>query len=184
MLDILFKANAVELGSLTLDASLSEDHASEVELTDNPVETGVNITDHKRKKPAQVTIVGVISNTPLEFLSFLSGLNDRAETAWQTLKDLQAGEELLTIVTTLQVYENMQIVSLSAPRNKDLGNTLEFTAVCREVFTADSETVEAPTVARPPKAKAGVKPTSEVTGPKQTLAAKLADTLSGMFGGP
>lgn len=47
------------------DIVTSEVHEATNEPTEYPVETGVDITDHVRIKPAQVTITGNVTNTPI-----------------------------------------------------------------------------------------------------------------------
>lgn len=51
--------------SITLDASLHEQHTGTATITDHPVETGSNVTDHIRPDPDMLTIEGIVSNTPL-----------------------------------------------------------------------------------------------------------------------
>lgn len=46
------------------DVVLSVLHEGITELTDHPVEVGVDITDHARSTPDALTIEGVVSNTP------------------------------------------------------------------------------------------------------------------------
>lgn len=50
---------------LTVDASVQETHTIANEVSEHPVEKGVNIVDHVRALPIQVSIQGVISNTPI-----------------------------------------------------------------------------------------------------------------------
>lgn len=152
-LEILFGAKlgrSTVIEALELDASLSEEHTSEAEVTEHPIETGSDISDHKRKKPVQVKITGLITNTPLRFFNFDSG--DAAVSAWDVLQQMQQSKVLLTVITSLKTYENMAIVALSAPRDAKRGHSLEFTATMREIFTAKSETVAPPlSPAKPPK---------------------------------
>lgn len=140
---LLFQANPVKIGSITLDACTAEEHSSEVELTDHPVEKGADISDHRRPKPKTLKLTGIVSNTPLEYLSLN---NKRAENAWDALNELQAGEELITVVTTLQNYDDMVITRISVPRDAARGNVIEVTIELRELIQVASETVAAPQV--------------------------------------
>lgn len=163
-LELLFDISPAEIGSLTIDATLSEEHSSEAEVTDHPIEQGADVSDHKRVKPNQIRINGVVSNTPLAFLNFNSG--DRAVDAWGQLLFLQHEQKLLTVVTTLNTFENMAIVSLTAPRDAKRGHMLEFTAVLREIFTAESQNVKADNAAAKPTAQ-GKRPTPPAPAPVQ-----------------
>lgn len=48
------------IGKITLDVVTTEEHTSELSITDNPIESGAEIADHAVAKPKQVTIVGVV----------------------------------------------------------------------------------------------------------------------------
>jgi hypothetical protein len=56
-----------------IDVTLTENHNFESEVTDNPVEEGVVISDHIDLKPESLTITGVISDTPLNFTTSIQG---------------------------------------------------------------------------------------------------------------
>lgn len=143
--DLIFGINRVEVGSLTLDAAVSEEHSSEVAVTDHPVEQGIDISDNKRRLPRRLRIVGVVSNTPIELLGGGLAAGNRDLAAWEVLKALQAGAELITVVTTLETYEDMVIEKLSVPRDAARGNSLHVTIELRELRQVSSETVAAPT---------------------------------------
>ena len=155
----LNKTQPVEISFISLDqfdeikfdACLEENHKVTVEATDFPIEGGANASDHKAKKPDSLRITAVISNTPIQFLAaFLNPTLPGGETpdveGWRRLKEMSGGEELLTVVTTLETYEDMYISAMSAPRTAALGNTLEVTIDLKKMFTVASATVVAPVV--------------------------------------
>lgn len=55
---------------VTFDVIESENHESVSELSDHPVEVGINITDHVRPVPDTFSLVGFITNTPIRFNPF------------------------------------------------------------------------------------------------------------------
>jgi len=57
---------------VTFDAIEAENHESVSEISDHPVETGVNVTDHVRPLPDTYSFTGFISNTPTKFNPFTS----------------------------------------------------------------------------------------------------------------
>ncbi len=68
-MDILFGKqvkNGTWIGSISLDASLSEVHSLSSEVTEHPVESGGTIADNVRKKPRMVRIEGFITNHPID----------------------------------------------------------------------------------------------------------------------
>ena len=151
-LTLLYQPTLTTIDTLWLDASLKEDHDLEVDVTDHPVETGASVSDHARPKPREVTIEGVVSNTPLSTLqarqaqtaegtSILStagqpavrGKPGWAESAFATLEALWTVPKLITIVTGLKTYDNMLLTSLKVPRDDKTGDVLKFTAKFKQV---------------------------------------------------
>ena len=50
---------------VSFDVIASENHETVAQITDHPVEVGINITDHVRTLPDRVTLVAYVSNTPI-----------------------------------------------------------------------------------------------------------------------
>lgn len=78
------------IGSISLDASLSEGHSMTAEATDHPVEQGSSISDHVHIKPRVVTIEGIISNHPIKLpASQVDGVNEvDVEFEWKAVPNL------------------------------------------------------------------------------------------------
>lgn len=53
------------LAAIEFDCTLSETHEASAQVTEHPIETGANITDHVRPMLARVSIEGLITNTPI-----------------------------------------------------------------------------------------------------------------------
>jgi hypothetical protein len=119
--------------SIEFDCSISEDHGLDVQLTEKPIEgvpgqTSI-ISDHAIVLPRQVTLVVIASNTPDRLLPFQITRHLRI---WRQLRDMAARVEVVDIVTTLEVYTNMVLLRVGAPRNRETTNALEFTIVARK----------------------------------------------------
>lgn len=69
---------------ITLDVASKLQHTSTNQVTDHPVETGANISDHVRPDPDVLTVEGVISNTPILLPS------DHAGSAQETTETVAA----------------------------------------------------------------------------------------------
>lgn len=155
---ILYTKKQASIGSIVLDASISETHDANVEVTDHPVESGFNVTDHARPQPETVKIDGYISNTPIpfgaasprmvsttqngetfEFQSMAEGNGTLAKDAYVELKFLKDTGTLLKVVTSLRTYENMIITALTFPRDAMVGNGLKFSASLKEVRVVTSQ---------------------------------------------
>lgn len=160
MATLLFKYPNAKIGSLELDASITEGHSAEVEATEHPVEKGANISDHARVKPETLQMEGLISATPI---GKDPGL-DYIETAYATLRKLKDARELLTIVTALRTYDNMMLVKLDVPRDAHSGDALRFTATFKEIRLAEVQSIQVQT-RKVPKAKGKTKTGAAVAPP-------------------
>lgn len=164
MLQLLFKeAIRGSVGILDLDAILSETHNKTNKVTAFPVERGADITDHISTLPVEVQLEGHITDTPvatildpkIEF-GPMAGVS-RSAAAYDLLKTIFESRTLITVVSGLDVYEDMAFVSLAIPRSPSTGSALNFQASFRKVRIVDSETVLIPKAAPKVSDKAATK---------------------------
>ncbi len=165
LMSLLYRIPPTKIGSIELDASLSESHKSNAEATRHPVEKGAKITDHIRPEPEEITIEGIISNTPLnrtqqtravefvgrdfrsEFVTSSTGeapfgVPGYMEEAYAKLRDIRKNGELVTIVTQLRTYENMAMISLEIPRDAKTGDSLKFTATFSQIVIVENKVTQ------------------------------------------
>lgn len=131
------------IGGLVFDAVIEEQHDSSLEVTENPVETGVVVADHAYMKPQRVTITAGVSDTPLRALvrdPYLSGVSRHRE-AFRLMQELQARAEPFDVQTGLKLYTNMVCTSLRVQQSKDNANALMFQAELREVIITFTQSV-------------------------------------------
>ena len=142
------------ISGIELDAVLEESHSHSVRLTKNPVEFGADITDHAVIEPSKLTIIGVVSDSPLYDLqlgplidssaSFGTTTDDnvtRSSAAYNAMLDLMRLREPVTVQTNLKLYENFVIVNVSTSQDKDSVNVVELHIELEEVIITTSETV-------------------------------------------
>lgn len=133
----------VKIDDLTIDCSVSETHTFENAFTENPVERGADIVDHKREKPNALSLTGIVTNTPIpEDQREADGANKRAEAAFTRLLELRASGELFTVKTKRRTYNNAAIASLVVPGDASIGDALQFSVTFREIRIADSKRVQ------------------------------------------
>jgi len=155
LLEMVFgEKTRAQIGLVTFDASVSEQHTKTAEVTSYPVEDGVDITDHIRRQPEEVAINGIVSNTPICYLASLlapsplkndlTSASERAELAYSEMQRVMDSGELVSVVTSLRDYDNMAIISLSVTRDAANGNVLNANVTMREVILAITQTAEAP----------------------------------------
>lgn len=134
------------MGGLVFDAVFEETHEADLEVTDNPVETGVVVSDHAFMKPLRLSISAGVSDTPLAVVTDDPFASDagRSRRAFEVLTELQRRAEPFAMQTGLKLYENMVITSIRTSQDKDTSGALFFTASLREVIIVNTETVKYP----------------------------------------
>lgn len=134
------------MGSFVFDAVFEETHEADLEVTDNPVETGVVVSDHAFMKPLRVKISAGVSDTPLAVVADDPFASDagRSRRAFELLTELQRRAEPFVVQTGLKLYENMVCTSIRTSQDKDSSGALLFTAELREVIIVNTETVKYP----------------------------------------
>lgn len=178
------------MGGLVFDAVFDETHEADLEVTDNPVETGVVVSDHAFMKPLRVKISAGVSDTPLAVVTDDPFASDagRSRRAFELLTELQKRAEPFDLQTGLKLYENMVCTSIRTSQDKDSSGALLFTAELREVIIVYTQVVTYPP-RKPgatkrqagPKKDKGEQQGKEVTEKpkKQSLSKKLADAIGG-----
>ncbi len=133
----------VTIDGYLIDAAVSEDHGAEAEITDFPVERGPDVSDCIRAKPRTVTIEGIVSNTP-----FGRMVAERAKSTTLPAQDalalfdrIRAQSKLVTVETSLRVYEDMGLESVSFTVDKSTGDALAFSATFCEVILVSNKRV-------------------------------------------
>lgn len=135
------------IGGIQLDAVVNERHGYETDITQFPIEDGAEITDHIRRLPIQLSIDGIISDTPVQVLETRDTATVRDDSTSLSIVSFNnflqimgfpteggsqkffAGSEnfnLVNVVTGLRVYPNMAIKRFTPSRSASTGRALRF----------------------------------------------------------
>lgn len=163
-------------GPITFDAVVSEGHTSEQEVTTQPMENGSSMADHAYMKPRTLKIQAIVSDVffgnPAGDLYSQNSSNSRSRNGWAFLRQLQTQHTLLTVVTGLDVYENMLITALNTEQNVGKGRVLLVDISLTEVLIVSSQSVAFSGVVSSGTVNNGNKPGTPVPAPsylKQAL---------------
>lgn len=152
------------IGPFVAHATVREVHYDDLEITDQPVEQGAVISDHAFKRPSEVLIecvwsdskpnaglipglVGAVTGTVAGVQSILSGnALDQVRDIYQKLLALQASRIPFDVFTGKRAYSNMLLASLSVETDRESENILRVNARLREVLMAQVQvvTIDAP----------------------------------------
>ena len=203
--NFLFNLNSPgKIGAVELDAVLSESHSYENSVTSYPVEEGSPITDHVIRKPEEVEINGLVTDSPINpgkvfdknrasnaFTKFLelAGYDYLDQTS--TVAKVKGDFKLVTVVTGLRAYYDMAITSFKVNRGNKTGKSLPFSIRLKKIHFATSRFIQLPNVSetnsKAPNTKnrsvskvdSGVQATKKPTG---SFAEKLFSKLKGKAG--
>lgn len=130
----------LKIDGYPVDVEVSGDFAFVNEVTEYPVESGSDVVDHVRTKPMEITIEGVVSDTPIGEIA-----NEReagvvhSRTAYIRLKEIHARREPVTLDTSRGRFVNMVLARLSTPTSAATGDSLQFTGTFKEVRLITNE---------------------------------------------
>ena len=162
-------AFARAIGSVPIACTITERHESALEITENPVENGADVTDHVYLRPRAVTLEVADGGGALTF---------------DALRRLQATREPFTLVTGLSVDDNMLIQSIEPERDVVYASIFRGRIFLREVQIVDTAYAAAEpdaTGSAPKSGKPGGKKSTRAAAPAKSRArdAATADRASG-----
>jgi hypothetical protein len=154
-IQLIAEGSAENAFAVQLDALLRELPSFRSSVTRYPIEAGADKADHIRLEPVELEIEGLITNTPsipvdgqnsaeLEqsnpnqtviapqhwnvSLSRPATNQDFCAEAYLALKQIRDGREIVTVVSNLDVFQNMALTLLECPRGPETGLSLPFRA--------------------------------------------------------
>lgn len=160
---------------VTFDANLNEVSTQSVTVTSNPVEDGSNIADNAIDNPDEITIDGLITNTPADIIDALTAFGTRAEDTFEDLQTLLKNKETVTVSTTARVLADMFITRLSRTRTPNVGEAVQCSVTLRAIRKVQSSVAEVPLRAsKGAKTDVGTKPkTPANAAQEQTMLSKI-----------
>lgn len=144
--NILFPSPKYSVGGIVFDLLIQESHSLRNIITTHTIEDGSAIADHIRNELRQGALVGIVTNYSIG-LNFTEGLTlpgkaSRYKDAYDAMVALWRERSLVTIVTQLEVYENVAISSVDVSRAPETGEALQFQVSFQQVKSVSLKEVE------------------------------------------
>ena len=144
---LFYRKEGYSVGAVELDLILDESHSKNAQVTENPLQDGRAVSDGIYLELREGSLTGLVSNHSIKHSvppdrQTAEGLLDKAENyqlenrakqAWEDLKSLMDSKQLVTIVTSLEVYDNVAITSIETERDGDSGDALEIKVGFKQV---------------------------------------------------
>ena len=150
---LFYPKEGYKVGSVELDLILDEDHSKSAQVTENPLQDGRAISDGIFLELQEGSLTGLVTNHSVKIAEERAKhlelqdsetlmaeaenyqLENRAKQAWLDLKAVMDAKQSVTIVTSLEVYDNVAITNISTERNGDSGDALEIKVSFRQILT-------------------------------------------------
>lgn len=150
---LFYPKEGYKVGSVELDLILDEDHSKSAQVTENPLQDGRAISDGIFLELQDGSLTGLVTNhsvkraeerakqLELQDSETLMAeaknyqLENRAKQAWVDLKAVMDAKQPVTIVTSLEVYDDVAITNISTERNGDSGDALDIKVSFRQILT-------------------------------------------------
>jgi len=178
-----FGLGKVLIDDLAIDVLRSETPSYEFTLTEKPVESGFDINDARIARPVGVSLEVILTDAELSASAVgINLLNDTLEFAtWKEKRDrlfeIKDSNEVVDVVTPLQVYESMVITSLRIDQTKTTARALFCRIDFQELRVVESliTGVEDAAVPKKKKAKKPDNDADKKTKQKKDLGSKQAE---------
>lgn len=125
-----------QIQDLQIDIVSSEVIELPSETTDNPIESGAEVTDHIINRPIMLRMVCQIGGSTL--LNFA----DRKLEGYEALKKLRNDKQPVTVVSGLETFSNMLINNISIDRNLQNASVLQFQIEFKQAKIVSSQRVD------------------------------------------
>jgi hypothetical protein len=166
------------------DAVMRVEHQQEAHITEHPVQTGANISDHAYAMPARVTLDIGISDAMAAYTSSyapnavpwvgaaVSSKPSKSVNAFATISSWVTGRVLVTLGTRLKVYSNMMVESIAPEETNKTKTSLRCRVTFKQVFIANVQQVAASALPQ----------TTQLTSSGVTTSTPLSASQTAQFG--
>jgi hypothetical protein len=152
------QAESFGVGGISFDLLISESHGLEFDIPERAMEDGSVITDHVHQKLRECTIVGMFTLHPIgNYSDATVDINYRMPLTGNDARDKVNALEALAmkkvpvrLVTSMRVYPEMLIRSISHNRSAADGEASKFTMVLKEYKRVRLKQVLIDAVVAPP----------------------------------
>ena len=146
--------------ALQFDAVISEQHGQRLQVTENPTEKGVNISDHCWVEGASLSLIASIADVRMpNAASGYDSPSGRSNYAYQRLTDIEnrlANNELqpFEIITSIKTYSDMVMTEITVMRDKTTPLLGRFNMSFRQIVVVSTQTTTYVAIAGPPRRSA------------------------------
>jgi len=134
----------VSIDGLTFDALIESDESWDADVPVFPVETGFEVSDSVILRPIKLNMRLYLTNTPVTWRKLHGNSPHRVQEVLECLRQIYLRKEAITVKTNEADYVNMAIVSISLPKNIEVGEAREIPISFQQIRTVEAATTTIP----------------------------------------
>jgi hypothetical protein len=143
------------IGGIAVQTTIEEAMTDSLDITENPVEQGADITDHAYVKPSNLVMrCGWSNSNPSAALNAVVSLftggslsvHDYVSSVYAQLLALQQSRQPFTVSTSIRLYQNMLMPTIALTRDKTNSQALMVTVTMKNVLLVSTQTTTLPPV--------------------------------------
>ena len=134
----------VNINGIEFDALIEESCDLEAQVPEYPTEKGFSVSDTIVLKPETISMTLFVTDTPVTWRNRHGSSIGRTEAVVKQLKNLYFSKQVVTVVTSDEVYDSMAITNISFAKSADVGYAREIPITLKKIVVTESATVTIP----------------------------------------
>ena len=134
----------VSINGIEFDALIEESYDLEAQVPEYPTEKGFSVSDTIVLKPETISMTLFVTDTPVTWRNRHGSGIGRTEAVVKQLKNLYFSKQVVTVVTSDEVYDSMAITNISFAKSADVGYAREIPITLKKIVVTESATVTIP----------------------------------------
>lgn len=134
----------VSINGIEFDALIEESYDLEAQVPEYPTEKGFSVSDTIVLKPETISMTLFVTDTPVTWRNRHGSGIGRTEVVVKQLKNLYFSKQVVTVVTSDEVYDSMAITNISFAKSADVGYAREIPITLKKIVVTESATVTIP----------------------------------------
>lgn len=134
----------VNINGIEFDALIEQSISYEANVPEYATEKGFSVSDNISLKPETLAMTLYVTDTPVTWKNRFGSDSDRVNSVVKQLEELFFSKQIVSVVTSDAVYDNLAITSLSISKSSETGYAREIPISLKKIIVTESSTVSLP----------------------------------------
>lgn len=128
------------IGGIEFDSVYTQEEVLDADVPEYPVEDGFTTSDNVNIKATVLTVVALIANHPVTWVSRHGSSFNRVGEIKRQLKKLFTTKQPVTYVSNGETWENVVVQGLKFPDDKESGDSVKVTLTLKQITITEKQT--------------------------------------------